>query len=74
MSDKEWPKVTASEERNEAFAGIRGLIINAIRSNGGDYKSATVDVYSLAEVLLEDYGDGEVKDWLRSLRDAVVKT
>lgn len=70
MADR-FPKAEAARDRNEDFDAIESLIIDAIqRSEGvGGYKTATVNVYSLAEALIRDWGDGEVKDWLRSLRD-----
>lgn len=60
-----------AEDDNACFCEMEALIVRAIRQSGGDYKSATVDVYSVAEALLDDYGDGDVKQWLRSLRDRV---
>lgn len=68
------PSADRAEENNACFSSMQSLLTRAIQANGGDYKSATVDVYSVAEALLNDYGDGDVKEWLRSLRDSVIST
>jgi hypothetical protein len=67
-----FPKADQAAQFNACFQDVMSLLIRAIQRNDGDYKTAVVSVYDLAEVLIDDYGDGEVKDWLRSLRDGVI--